>query len=77
VWMGRGKSGVFGGMDVKVGSKLHTLRKYLVGLLSIDRSPQQVMERLDRLIAKIRDLQRPHMDGSKAVDVVVVRGMLF
>ncbi|KAF2029523.1 phosphoglycerate mutase [Setomelanomma holmii] len=35
-------------------------------------SPQQVTERLDRLIAKIRALQRPHMDGSKAADVVVV-----
>jgi hypothetical protein len=36
------------------------------------RTPQQVTERLDRLIKEIRDIQRPHMDGSKAVDVVVV-----
>ena len=36
------------------------------------RNPEQVTERLDRLIAKIRDIQRPHMDGSKPVDVVVV-----
>lgn len=35
-------------------------------------SPQQVTERLDRLIKKIRDIQRPSMDGSKAADVVVV-----
>jgi broad specificity phosphatase PhoE len=37
------------------------------------RSPQQVTERLDRLIAKIRDIQRPHMNGEKPADVVVVR----
>ncbi|KAF2822545.1 phosphoglycerate mutase family protein [Ophiobolus disseminans] len=35
-------------------------------------SPQQVAERLDRLIAKIRELQRPCMNGEQAADVVVV-----
>lgn len=41
-------------------------------LTQTDRSPQQVTERLDRLIAKIRDIQRPHMKGEKPADVVVV-----
>jgi probable phosphoglycerate mutase len=36
------------------------------------RTPQQVTERLDRLIARIRDIQRPHMNGEKPADVVVV-----
>ncbi|EEA18790.1 hypothetical protein EYB25_008890 [Talaromyces marneffei] len=34
-------------------------------------SAQQVTERLDRLISKIRDLQRPFMDGSEPADVVL------
>jgi hypothetical protein len=38
-----------------------------------DRSPQQVTERLDRLIKKIRDIQRPCMNGERPADVVVVR----
>jgi hypothetical protein len=42
--------------------------------MSCGRSPQQVTERLDRLIAKIRDIQRPHMNGEKPADVVVVSG---
>jgi hypothetical protein len=42
-----------------------------------DRTPQQVTERLDRLIKEIREVQRPHMDGSKAVDVVVVGAHSF
>lgn len=39
------------------------------------RSPHQISTRLDRLIAKIRDLQRPYMNGEagKAADIVVVR----
>ncbi|SPO04452.1 related to phosphoglycerate mutase [Cephalotrichum gorgonifer] len=35
-------------------------------------SPEQIAERLDRLIAQIRDIQRPAMKGEKAADVVVV-----
>ncbi|KAH9898726.1 putative phosphoglycerate mutase [Xylariomycetidae sp. FL2044] len=35
-------------------------------------STVQVTERLDRLIAQIRDIQQPHMNGGKAVDVLVV-----
>ncbi|KAE8349240.1 histidine phosphatase superfamily [Aspergillus coremiiformis] len=35
-------------------------------------SPQLVAERLDRLIWQIREIQEPYMDGSKAVDVVLV-----
>ncbi|KAF2472658.1 phosphoglycerate mutase [Lindgomyces ingoldianus] len=35
-------------------------------------SAQQVTGRLDRLIAEIRDIQRPYMNGEKPVDVVVV-----
>jgi broad specificity phosphatase PhoE len=31
-----------------------------------------VTERLDKLIAKIRDIQRPCMNGEKPADVVVV-----
>ena len=36
------------------------------------RSCEEVTERLDRLIAKIRELQAPHMNGYKAADVVLV-----
>jgi len=35
-------------------------------------SPQQVAERLDRLIAQIKEIQAPHMDGRKPVDVVLI-----
>ncbi|EXJ54891.1 uncharacterized protein A1O5_12957 [Cladophialophora psammophila CBS 110553] len=35
-------------------------------------SPQQVAERLDRLIAQIKEVQAPHMNGEKPVDVVLV-----
>ncbi|RAH66011.1 histidine phosphatase family protein [Aspergillus aculeatinus CBS 121060] len=35
-------------------------------------SAQQVTDRLDGLIGRIRELQGPYMDGSKAVDVVLV-----
>lgn len=36
------------------------------------RSAEQVTERLDRLISKIRDVQGPYMDGEKPADVVLV-----
>ncbi|KAM7214994.1 Histidine phosphatase superfamily [Rhypophila decipiens] len=35
-------------------------------------SPQQVAERLDRLVEQIKDLQRPFMRGEKAADVLIV-----
>lgn len=40
------------------------------------RSAQQVTDRLDGLIQKIREIQRPYMYGEKPADVVVVSGML-
>lgn len=36
------------------------------------RTPQQVTQRLDSLIAKIRNIQRPHMNGEQPADIVVV-----
>ena len=33
----------------------------------------QVTKRLDRLIARIREMQAPYMGGEKPVDVVLVR----
>ena len=38
----------------------------------ISRSPEQVLQRLDRLIHKIHKLQEPHMQGGSAADVLVV-----
>lgn len=38
----------------------------------INRSADQVTERLDGLIAQIREIQAPYMNGEKPVDVVVV-----
>ncbi|KAH0547777.1 hypothetical protein FGG08_000034 [Glutinoglossum americanum] len=35
-------------------------------------SPGRVIERLDRLIAKIKEHQQPYMNGEKAADVVLV-----
>lgn len=37
-----------------------------------DGCAEMVTERLDRLIHQIRETQKPHMDGSKPVDVVLV-----
>ena len=37
-----------------------------------NRSADQVTERLDRLIAQIREIQAPYMHGEKPADVVVV-----
>lgn len=36
------------------------------------RSAQQVAERLDRLIAQIREIQAPCMNGKKTVEVLLV-----
>ncbi len=36
------------------------------------RSAQQVTERLDRLIAQIREVQAPYLNGQEPVDVVLV-----
>lgn len=38
----------------------------------LPRSVQQVAERLDRLIAQIREVQAPYMNGEKPVEVVLV-----
>jgi broad specificity phosphatase PhoE len=50
--------------------------RHLYGLLGFSdtshRSSQEASDRMDRLIAKIHDIQRPYMHGEKAVDVVVV-----
>jgi len=37
-----------------------------------DRSPKQVQERLDRLIAEIKEIQAPMIHGGDAPDVVIV-----
>lgn len=37
---------------------------------------QQVSERLDKLVSKIREIQRPHMNGSQPADVLLV-GLSF
>lgn len=42
-------------------------------LLMLDRYPAQVTERLDRLVAQIRDIQRPFMKGKQPADVVLAR----
>ncbi|KAK5449966.1 hypothetical protein LTS15_008539 [Exophiala xenobiotica] len=36
-------------------------------------SPEQVTERLDRLITQIKEVHAPYMNGEKPVDVVLVR----
>jgi hypothetical protein len=36
------------------------------------RSKEQVADRLDKLIAKIREMQSPYMNGDKPVDIVLV-----
>jgi broad specificity phosphatase PhoE len=60
-------------MGVRMGSKSCGDVIWSCGVLTgHSRSPQQVIERLDKLIAKIRDIQRPHMNGEKPADVVVV-----
>lgn len=38
----------------------------------VRRSARQVAERLDRVIAQIRQTQAPYMDGERPVDVVLV-----
>jgi hypothetical protein len=58
--------------DLKLYSPAGVSAYWFCELTGNGRSPQQVTERLDRLIAKIRDIQRPHMNGEKPADVVVV-----
>lgn len=43
-----------------------------IWLMFFCRSAEQVTERLDRLISKIRDIQCRHMNGEKPADVVLV-----
>jgi GTP1/Obg family GTP-binding protein len=42
----------------------------------LHRTPEQVKERLDRLIQDIVEIQKPHMHGAQAADVLVVRHRL-
>ena len=37
---------------------------------------QQVSDRLDKLISQIREIQRPHMNGGEAGNVLLVRSLL-
>lgn len=77
--MGR-RSGVFGGMGVRVGSELIHPEVLFVRwkgweeilTMCVSRSPEQVSQRMDELIKKIREIQRPCMNGQKPADVVVV-----
>jgi broad specificity phosphatase PhoE len=64
-------------MDVKAGSRLFPLQRshlwLLIKLLTfVSRSAQQVSDRLDSLIAKIRNLQGPHMTDDQPADVLLV-----
>lgn len=42
-------------------------------LLTLSRSAQQVVERLDRLILQIKEIQKPYMRGEKSANVLLVR----
>lgn len=44
----------------------------MIDYMRLARSAQQVAERLDRLIAQIREIQAPYMHGEKPADVVLV-----
>ena len=59
---------------MKVESILSLYFIFHVGLANVcdDRSMQQVTDRLDRLISAIKDVQRPHMEGGKQANVVLV-----
>ena len=76
--MGSG-NGTSGEMDVKAASMIAYACIHCLGERSIDtmlfftRSAMQVTKRLDRLIARIREMQAPYMGGEKPVDVVLVR----
>lgn len=41
------------------------------------RSPEQVTERLDRLILQIKEVQKPFMRGEEPADVLVVCKLSF
>jgi hypothetical protein len=40
--------------------------------LTLSRTAQQVQERLDRLIGRIQEIQKPYLHGGSAPDVMVV-----
>ena len=63
-----------GRMDARVESKLCTDSTLVDGLLlTVERSVQQVTDRLDKLILQIKDIQKPYMHGMKPADIVLVR----
>lgn len=39
---------------------------------AIYRSPEQVVERLDSIIERIREIHKPNMHGENACDVLLV-----
>jgi broad specificity phosphatase PhoE len=82
VWIPSGR-GIFGGMAVRVESKcpanltddLNVPMCLLYGtapLRVLCRSAQEVTDRIDNLIAEIREIHRGNMHGEKHCDVVLV-----
>lgn len=59
-------------MDVRVESKLCTDLVVHGLFLMSRRSVQQVTDRLDKLIWRIKDIQRLHMHGRNPADIVIV-----
>lgn len=64
-------------MVARVESKLSTShggRLAGMGMLTLlgCRSMEEVTERLDRLVSRIREIQRPYMLGGRPADVVLV-----
>ena len=41
--------------------------------LTLQRSNDQITERLDRLISQIKEIQKPYMYGENPADVLLVR----
>lgn len=41
------------------------------------RSPEQLVERLDSIIERIREIQKPNMHGENACDVLLVSPRSF
>lgn len=82
VWI-RSSRGIFGVMGVRVESEWHCpsliiSNKSQCGhvrepwLIRFCRSAQEVTDRIDNLIAEIRDIHRGNMHGEKHCDVVLV-----
>ena len=60
-------------MDVKVESESQHWVTCTTAQPTWPRSAEQVMQRLDRLIHKIYELQEPHIQGGGTADVLLVR----